>query len=118
MEPKGPIYTKSFEFALMMIELHKKLNSDKLYDIARQILRSGTSVGANINEAGAAISKKDFTHKMSIASKEARESLYWLRLMKRSEIINMDVDKEHNLCLEMVRLLTSIVKTSQLNTQN
>ncbi len=118
MKNEGPIYKKSFEFALMVIELHQKLNEIKLFDISRQIIRSGTSVGANVNEAGAAISKKDFIHKMSIASKEARESLFWLRLIDESNSININISKEYEKCLELVKLLTSIVKTSQLNTNN
>lgn len=118
METEGPVYTKSFDFALMIIDLNASLNKLRFFDISRQILRSGTSIGANVNEAGAAISKKDFTNKMSIASKEARETLYWLKLIKNSNSIHIDVNKEYSMCLELVRLLTSIVKTSQLNTKN
>ena len=118
MNDKGPIYTKSFEFALMIIDLHTRLNLLKHFDISRQILRSGTSIGANVNEASAAISKKDFTNKMSIASKEARESLFWLKLIEQSESLKVDVKQEYDQCLELVRLLTAIVKTSQLNTKH
>ena len=118
MNDKGPIYTKSFEFALMMIHLHTRLNVLKHFDISRQILRSGTSIGANVNEASAAISKRDFTNKMSIASKEARESLFWLKLIEQSKSLKVDVKQEYNQCLELVKLLTAIVKTSQLNTEH
>ncbi len=118
MKQNGPIYTKSFEFALMVVELHNSLNKLRQYDISRQILKSGTSIGANVNEASAAISKKDFISKMSIASKEARESLYWLKLIEQSKSLKLDVKQEYNQCLELVRLLTSIVKTSQLKTKH
>ncbi len=76
MKYKGPVYEKSFEFALMILKLHQELRAVKEFDLAGQILRSGTSIGANVNEAGAAVSGKDFVNKMSIALKEARESLY------------------------------------------
>ncbi|WP_103665901.1 four helix bundle protein [Gracilimonas amylolytica] len=118
MKNKGPIYTKSFEFALMILSLKKKLNKQKEFDLGRQILRSGTAIGANVNEAGAAVSKKDFTNKMGIASKEARESLYWLELLKASDAMKVNVEQEYEMCLELVKLLTAIVKTSQLSTKN
>lgn len=72
------IQNKSFEFALAVIELYRKLQANKEFDISRQLLRSCTSIGANVEEAIAAYSKRDFLHKMSIASKEGRETSYWL----------------------------------------
>ena len=96
-----------------MLELHQQLIEIKQYDIGRQILRSGTSIGANANEAGAAESRKDFIHKMSIALKEARETKYWLRLLHHSQVISMNVDKEMSLVIELNKILTSIVKTTQ-----
>ena len=113
MDYKGPIYDKSFEFSLLILELYQKLIYTKQYDIGRQILRSGTSIGANTNEAGAAESRKDFIHKMSIALKEARETKYWLRLLHHSQVISMNVDKEMSLVIELNKILTSIVKTTQ-----
>ena len=113
MDYKGPIYDKSFEFALMTLELSKKLKSLREYDLASQLLRSGTSIGANINEAGAAVSKKDFVNKMSIALKEARESWYWLRLLKESRTIEINVEQNIDRCIELIKILTSIVKTTQ-----
>jgi four helix bundle protein len=84
--------------------------------LANQLLRAGTSIGANIEEAQAGQSKTDFTAKMAIARKEARETLYWLKLLKASEIIDAsklsDITQEAD---ELVRILTSIVKTSQLS---
>jgi len=75
------IQDRSFEFALEVIKLYKLLQQEKEYVISRQLLRSGTSIGANVTEAEAAQSKKDFLSKMSIASKEARETKYWLNLL-------------------------------------
>jgi four helix bundle protein len=106
---------KSFRFSLLIIELYKKLTSEKEYVISKQLLRSGTSVGANIEEANAGVSKKDFVNKMSIASKEARETLYWLRLLNESKLVNIEVHKEINNVNELIKMLTSIVKTTQEN---
>jgi four helix bundle protein len=83
--------------------------------LANQLLRAGTSIGANIEEAQAGQSKSDFTAKMAIARKEARETLYWLRLLNAAQVVEAeklnDITKEAD---ELVRILTSIVKTSQL----
>jgi four helix bundle protein len=73
------------------------------------------SIGANINEALAGISKKDFTAKMSISSKEARETLYWIKLIQYAKIIDLDFTEIETLNKELIKMLTSIVKTSQLN---
>jgi four helix bundle protein len=75
-------------------------------------LRSGTSIGANVEEASAGQSRKDFLAKMSIASKEARETQYWLRLLQASQIVNVDVKEQLNHVDELIRILTSIVKTT------
>ena len=113
MNYKGPIYEKSFEFALITLDLCAEMKSIREYDLSRQMLKSGTSIGANINEAGAAVSKKDFINKMAIALKEARESLFWLRLFKASKTIEIEVDSQIDKCQELIRILTSIIKTSQ-----
>lgn len=84
------IRDKSFQFALKIVSLNQKLVRNKKYVIARQLLKSGTSIGANIEEATAAQSKRDFIAKMAIASKEARETKYWLRLLKHSKLIEFD----------------------------
>lgn len=76
MKKPNLIVDKSFEFALLTIDLFKKLQSEKEFVLSKQLLRSGTSIGANVNEAIAAESKKDFIHKLSISLKEARESEY------------------------------------------
>lgn len=89
----NPIKERSFKFALSIIKLYKKLQGQNEFIISKQLLRSGTSIGANIEEATAAQSKKDFLHKMSIASKEARETSYWLRLLKDGDLIKISVDE-------------------------
>ena len=75
---------RTFDFALSTIEAYKYLVSKNEYVLSKQLLRSGTSIGANVHEAQAAQSKKDFVAKMAIASKEARETDYWLRLLEKA----------------------------------
>ena len=104
---------KSFEFALDIINLYKKLCANNEHIIARQLLRCGTSIGANVEEALAGYSKKDFSSKMSIASKEARETNYWLRLIQKSNLINDPIDQLLIKANELIKILTSIVKTMQ-----
>ncbi len=92
MKNKNIIADKSYAFALRIVKLNQYLNEKtKQFDISRQVLRSGTSIGANIEEGVGAESKKDFIHKLSIAYKEARETKYWLRLLKDSEIIEVNL---------------------------
>ncbi len=79
------IKNKSFEFALRIIKLYKHLQSEKEYILSKQILRSGTSVGALVRESEHAQSTADFIHKLSIAQKEANESEYWLELLHQSD---------------------------------
>ena len=85
------------------------------YVLSKQLLRSGTSIGANVEEAIAGISKKDFTAKMSISSKEARETKYWLRLIDKSDIVHIDISKPLIEIESIINILTKIVKTSQEN---
>ena len=106
---------KSLEFAKQSIDLYKLLVAEKEFVLSKQFLRSSTSIGANIHEALAGISKKDFIAKMSIASKEARETQYWIELIKYANIIKIDFIPFENNCIELIKLLTSIVKTSQQN---
>jgi four helix bundle protein len=109
------VQKKSFQFSLKIISFYKKLQKDKEFIISNQILRSGTSIGASVEEALAGQSKRDFTAKMSISSKEARETKYWLRLLKESELTDLDVNSLILDIDELIRILTSIVKTSQQN---
>ena len=115
MKKENVILEKSFDFALQIIELYKKLVAGKEFIISKQLLRSGTSIGANIEEATAAISKRDFIAKMSISSKEARETKYWLRLLEKSKLANIEVSDELKEVENIINILTAIVKTSQTN---
>jgi len=113
---QNQIKDKSYQFALEIIKLCKQLRENKEYHIAGQLIRSGTSIGANVEEANAGQSKKDFIAKMSIASKEARETHYWMRLLIDSDCSDKVAAKSLlNDCDELIRLLTAIVKTSQFS---
>ncbi len=107
------IEERSFQFSLDIIKLVKKLREKKEYVFADQLLRSATSIGANVAEAGAGQSKKDFIAKMAIASKEARETRYWLRLIEKGKILDGDFSTYLNEIEEIIKILTKIVKTSQ-----
>lgn len=115
MSKKNIIKSKSFNFALEIISLNQKLIKKNEYVISRQLLKSGTSIGANVEEAGAAQSRRDFIAKMSIVSKEARETKYWLRLLKHSDLLKFNDEKFLKEISEIVNILTAIVKTSQKN---
>ena len=112
------VKNKNFEFALKIIELYKILQSEKEYVISKQLLRSGTSIGANIAESEAGVSRADFVYKLTISSKEARETIYWLQLLKQSNLVNLDINLSSYIddCNELIRLLTAIVKT--INTKS
>lgn len=111
---KSIIKERSYEFALMIIRLYLDLKDAKHFELAAQILRSGTSIGANIEEALAGQSRKDFLAKMSIASKEARETNYWLRLLQDSKLMEEKKIKPLiNESVELIKILTKIVKTVQ-----
>ena len=108
------IEERSFDFAIKSIEIVKKLRLKREYVLANQLLRSATSIGANVAEAGAGQSKKDFIAKMAIASKEARETRYWLRLLKTSGTM-VEVHELLDEVDQLIKILTKIVKTSQEN---
>lgn len=109
------IVTKSFNFALKIIKISSYIELNKRqYVLANQLLRSGTSIGANVKEGVNAISKADFRNKMSIALKEANETEYWLELILYSKMIEKsDIIKLINECKELCRILNSIVKNSK-----
>lgn len=102
----------------MIIDLYKQLSKNDNNPILRQLLRSATSIGANVNEASAGQTKRDFVMKMAIASKEARETSYWLRLLNDSKWYDMDLKNHLNESNEILKILTKIVKTSQENLKN
>ena len=106
---------KSYRFALRCIELYKFLTADKKeFILSKQLLRSGTAIGALIKEAEHAQSKADFLNKMNVALKEANETGYWLMLLKDSKYLSeKEFDSIHKDCDELIRLLVSIVKTTK-----
>jgi four helix bundle protein len=109
------IREKSYSFALEIIELFKKLRDGHEYILSKQLLRSGTSIGANIEEALAGQSRKDFIAKMALASKEARETRYWLALLQESRLVKIEFAPARRNVDELIRILTSIVKTTSEN---
>ena len=111
------IRQKSYAFALEIISLYKALSNDKKeFVLSKQILRSGTSIGANVEEALAASSKADFISKMNIAAKENRETSYWLRLLKDSGFLTeAGFNSLHQDCKEIQKILSSILMTSKTN---
>jgi four helix bundle protein len=108
------IVQKSYAFALEIIRLYKLLVERKEFVLSKQILKSGTSIGANINEAVASESKKDFIHKLGIAVKEARETSYWLNLLKDGQFISIgEFEKLDKSCTELIKILNSIILTTK-----
>jgi len=108
----SPIRAKSFKFALKIIRLSTKLQQRREYVISNQLVRAGTSIGSNVEEAQAGQSRRDFLSKMAIASKEVRETKYWLRLIDKSQMASVDVHDELDDAEELIRILTAIVKTA------
>ena len=113
MKEENVILEKSYSFALRVMNLAARIREKKEFDLPSQLWRAGTSIGANVEEAQAAQSRADFRSKMSIASKEARESHYWLRLTRDGNILS---DDHVSPLIEEIgtikRLLTAIVKSS------
>ena len=113
---KSVAYEKSFEFAVGIVQVAKELTVKKQYALANQLIRSGTSVGANLAEAGYGQTKPDFISKLSIALKEAVETSYWLKLLERTGDIT-DEKANHLISQadEIIRMLTAAVKTAKNN---
>ena len=112
MKEDNIIRDKSYQFALKVIKVYTHLSKEKKeFVLSKQLLKSGTSIGANIEEAIGAQSQKDFLSKISIAYKEARETKYWLLLLKDSRILNnRDTDLIRD-CEELLRIIGAIQKT-------
>ncbi len=108
---------KSYNFSLRIIKLYKHLAEQKKeYVLSKQVLRCGTSIGANIEEAIGRQSKKDFINKISVAYKEARECHYWIRLLKDSGFIEAkSSDSLLNDCEELIKLTGKIISSSKAN---
>ncbi|OYT15261.1 MAG: hypothetical protein B7C24_14005 [Bacteroidetes bacterium 4572_77] len=109
------IKNKSFDFAVRVVKLYKFLCEDKKeYVLSKQLLRSGTSVGAMVREAEHAETKKDFVHKMAIAQKEINESIYWLELLNKTEYLSLEqFNSLNNDAIEIIKLITSIIKSAK-----
>lgn len=106
---------KTFALAIRIVKLYKHLvSAKKEYVMSKQLLRSGTSVGAMVREAEHAESKSDFRHKLAIAQKEINESLYWIELLYQTDYLEkIEFDAIHKDATEVLKLLTSILKTSK-----
>jgi four helix bundle protein len=112
------IQQRSFDFAKQIIGLYSELQHEKEFVLSRQLLKSGTSIGANVEEAIGGQSRKDFASKMAIASKEARETKYWLRLLMETDLSTIDVTKYLEEVDAIINILTKIVKTTQSHIQD
>ena len=114
------IKEKSFSFALRIVKLYKYLCYEKKkYVLSKQILRSGTAVGAMIREAEHAESKLDFKHKLSIAQKEINESIYWLELLQETGYLSIkQFQSSNDDAIEIIKLLTSIIISIKLKINN
>jgi four helix bundle protein len=106
------IVTKSFEFAIEIVRFCELLEENRKFVVARQLLKAGTSIGANIREAQNAESKTDFIHKIKLAAKEADETEYWLLICKESETCG-DVSKLLVQIRELIKILSKIISTSK-----
>lgn len=121
-EPKvgysNPLYEKSFRFAVRIVKFYKYLlkKDRNLRSLYEQLLRSGTSIGANVSEAQSAHSKKDFINKLDISLKESRETDFWLKVFHSADLINVhEFESLFKDCDEIERLLVTSIKTAKVN---
>jgi four helix bundle protein len=112
METKNAIVEKTLDFSVEIIKFCELLETQKKFVIAKQLLRSGTSIGANVFEAQHAESKADFIHKMKIAVKEANETMYWLLLCERAECYPVNTGLK-NSSEELIRIISKIIISSK-----
>ena len=109
------IKDQSYELSVLGVKIFIQMKAQKEYVLSKQFLKAITSIGANVEEAYDAESKKDFIHKLSISLKEARESMYWVRLIDDTALVNIDT-REIKLQLNSVTaILVSIIKSSKIN---
>lgn len=115
MKNENIILDKSFEFALRILKLYLFLRKKKIdWGLCSQVLDSGTGTGANVEEAVGGVSRKDFINKIQIAYKEARETKYWLRLLKEGELLEKKLAISFlNDCEEILKILTAILNSSK-----
>ena len=116
-QANNPLADKSYQLALQIVNVYKELtNSKKEFILSKQLLRSGTYIGANVTEANGAISNADFSAKISIAYKESLETKYWLSLLKDSDFLSkIEFDKLHSNTDELSKILFSILKKTRIN---
>jgi len=114
----NPILVKSKQFALLCVQIYKELTQEhREYVLSKQLLRSGTSIGANVREAVRGLSKADFYARLNIALKEASETEYWLEILSESGYLEQaQFTQAHTACNELIRLLVSITKTQKTGT--
>lgn len=115
---KNPVVDKSIEVALLIIDYCEILQAERKYVISRQLLKSGTSIGANVHEAQNAESKADFIHKIKIATKELEETKYWLILCEKSKNYPNQIEltqKVKELGLILYKILSTSIKSSKAN---
>jgi len=117
MRKENIIQEKSFAFAVRIVKLYQHIaKREKEYVLSKQLLRSGTSIGANVEESIGGSSKNDFKAKLKISYKEARETLFWLKLLRETNYINVTEFKSVSEdCDEILRLLYTIIKNTKLN---
>ena len=119
MKTDNIIKEKTYNFARRIVRLYRFLIENREYILSKQILRSGTSIGANVEEAIAAQSKKDFIAKMYIALKEARETNYWLRILNDEDFVKTSrIENLKNESIEIIKVITSIIKSTQKQKSN
>ncbi|MFH6999264.1 four helix bundle protein [Flavobacterium sp. FlaQc-57] len=114
------VKNKTFNFAIRIVKLYQYLCTEKKeFTLSKQLLRSGTSIGAMAREAEHAESKNDFIHKFAIAQKEANETVYWLELLKATDYLNeKEFENISNDAIEILKLITSIIKTTKNQINN
>ena len=114
------VKSKSFSFAVRVVKLYRYLCEQKNeFVLSKQLLRSGTSVGAMVREAEHAETKNDFKHKMGIAQKEINESIYWIELLKETNYLTIEEFESINLdAVEIIKLITAIIKSTKTNINN
>lgn len=115
MKENNVIADKSFQFAVRIVKLHKYLSEERReFVLSKQLLRSGTSIGANVHEGLQAMSKREFALKLSISLKEAQETEYWIRLLyETGTLAENEYQSIYPQVIEIIKILTSILKTSR-----
>lgn len=110
---------KSLDFAVRIVKLHDELRSIKEYSMSEQLLRSGTSIGANVSESISAESSIDFIHKLSIAQKEANETIFWIKLLSRTKYIPLETSSSLiKDCDEIRKIISSTILSTKKKIQN